>query len=324
MKGPACLRCGRGLDKGYCYPSAAWLARNPADLGVGGHTTDPELTSHTARHDASTMKKRSEVKKPKMVLHCADCGAEQFDTPSGMVCKNEHGGAASISAAEAFAIFPSRETVVPENAQPPAKKRRTARDVVDNATRELAQAIDEEGAKAAGTVPDPLKWSSANEAKEANLDPAFVKIMETLVVDDPAGCYEQLERILVIGDKRTDYGTVTKHLDEAEHNARLAHRLWQAAIIERKRWELENEVVFGAMRREATRSLQHEKDSGSRSKQITDADVESRVSTMYPDEYSAQERKRVRVKSMVDSMQNLSDMWASRCKSLQTILSKQR
>lgn len=207
--------------------------------------------------------------------------------------------------------------------QPPRRRRRKAE--VDQATAPLQQAIHEEEQKEIASVnTSPTDWASANATTQVPIDPAFERIMEKLVVTDPTAAYEQLETGLRIGEQRGEYGVMIKALDEAEANARIAHRLWQGAIQERKRWELENDVVFAAMRTEATRSLQYEKDKGLRSKQITDADVESRAAAMHPDQWRAQEVERVRVKSMVDSMGNLAEMWASRCKSLQVLLSKQR
>jgi hypothetical protein len=196
------------------------------------------------------------------------------------------------------------------------------------ATGELAEALqqgaEQAAAEDAGLPASPLHWGNANKPEPATLEPGFAKIVEKLHVDDPEGTYDRLERELTIGIKRTDYGTVMKHLDRAERNARLAHRLWQDASVAFKRWELDSEVTWAAMRSQANRSLQSEKDKGLRSKMITDADVESRLATIFPDEWRAQQHERNRNKALVASMENLAEMWSSRCRSLQTILSKQR
>jgi hypothetical protein len=313
-----------------------------------------------------TMKRRSEVAKPKVVLHCAECGQEQKflnpKDPAAPVCKSNHADAPSISASEAAALFPvaigaavarligmspgdlvdtkgatvldvsdmPKVRVVETRVSTPKSTGIPAIDEVDKKRRaekleaESKKLRDEMAKADEKEVLDPLRWGSANKAEESQLDSGFLAIVETLVVDDPMAYYGELEKALVVGDKRTDYGTVMKHLDEAEKNARMAHRLWQSGRIEQKRWELENEVVHSAIRREATRSLQHEKESGTRAKMVTDADVESRMASLFPDEYRAQGHKRAKVRSMVDSLQNLAEVWMSRCKSLQVILSKQR
>lgn len=191
----------------------------------------------------------------------------------------------------------------------PARKR-------GDAGKQLADALD--------PPPNPLAWASANAAKAVPLDADFDRITEMVFVENPLEVYKQLEAALRVGEKRSDHGTMMRALDEAEGNARMAHRLYITAKVEQDRWERENGVVFGAMRAEATRALQREKDQGGRSKQITDADVESMCATLYPDEYQHQEHKRKRVKAMVDSMANLVDAWNSRCRGLQVAVTKMR
>lgn len=197
-------------------------------------------------------------------------------------------------------------------------------DTVKAISGELKEALDAADAMDPSSKRDATSWGNANKAQEVELDPAFMSIVKTLVINNPLLAYKSLEQELVVGENRADYGSVMKHLDRAETNAREAHRLWQSAILERKRWELDNAVVFAAMEEEALRTLQHEKDQKSRAKMITDADVQTRVAILFPDEYRSQEIKRLKAKSMVDSMQNLADLWISRCKTLQVILSKQR
>jgi hypothetical protein len=161
-------------------------------------------------------------------------------------------------------------------------------------------------------------------AHETPIAPGFARIVERIFIADPEAAYARLESDLRIGDERATYGALTKALDEAETNARTAHRLYISAKVERERWELDNEVAFGAMRAEATRSLQREKDTKARSKQITDADVASECAMLFPDEYRAQALTRKKVKAMEDSLANLSEVWLIRCKSLQTMLGRQR
>lgn len=194
---------------------------------------------------------------------------------------------------------------------------------------ETSKKLDEEleaNARAAVREEVSTEFQRPNNkaAEEKPLDPEFGRIVETILVDHPWEIYQQLENALRIGDKRTDHGSVNKSLDEAESNCRLAHRLWCTARVEYERWRLDNEVVFGAMRAEATSVLQREKDQKLRNKQITDADVESMCSSLYPEQYRAQEVSRKKVEFMVKSMEHLNECWLSRCRSLQTILSKQR
>jgi hypothetical protein len=265
------------------------------------------------------MRKRSEVKKdaPKPEIgdgkhetgfYCAECGLAHSQTSTGITCPNAH-DAPSVTAKQAKQLR--------------AKK-------VITATTELAGAIEqgqaddvkveEEKARTA----NPLVWDSANRPKKVHFDPEYGGIIEKLVVAEPLKEYDTLEAALKLGDRRNDRAAVLKALDEAETYARRANKLWQGAILERKRWGRDNEVVLSGMRSVATRSLQHEKEQGLRNKAITDADVEARMAARFPDEWREQESKADRMKAMVDSMENLADMWVSRCRTLQAIYGKQR
>lgn len=172
--------------------------------------------------------------------------------------------------------------------------------------------------------PSPFKFESANAAKEDKLREDLDKIVETVFVNDVHETWKRLREALVIGEKRSDHGTLQKALDKAEENAYDAHRLWITGKVEWERWERENDVVFGAMRSEATASLQKEKEDGVRSKQVTDADVTARIATLFPDEFQAQEFRRAKVKATIASLESLAVRWDSRCRTLGTMLSKLR
>ncbi len=170
----------------------------------------------------------------------------------------------------------------------------------------------------------PLDWDSANKATEVPVPADMQRIVDAVFVEDPWPTYQRLEKALRIGEKRSDYGTLQGALDEAETNARLAHRLWVTANVARQEWEAENQVVFGAMRSQATAQLQMEKDHGTRSKQITDADVSMMAAAMFQDEWTSQEGRRRKFEAMADSMKNLAECWMYRVKSLGTMHGKQR
>jgi len=156
------------------------------------------------------------------------------------------------------------------------------------------------------------------------IDNEIAGIVEVIFVEHPLEEYKKLEAALRIGDKHNDHGTVAKALDNAESYARLAHRLWMTARVERDRWEKDNALIFAGMRDGATRALQREKEQGIRNKMITDADVEAMCAVMFADEWRDQEIKRRRVEAMVKSMENLNECWTSRCRTLQAMLTKMR
>lgn len=244
------------------------------------------------------------------LLFCGACGEPQRRSNGGPVCTNGHGGAESVFVAEAAAIRIAAKQL-PEGE---AKLRDIKKEQISSELKtELAKEED---------LDDPTAWH--RRPKEVPIRDGFDRIVETIFVDDPWGEYQRLQDMLEVGEDRTDYGVVIKALDLAEKNARRAFNLYATAVVARREWELANEVVFAAARKEATRRLQHEKNEKTRTKMITDADVESQIAIMFPDEWKAQEIRRTKMKAMVDSMQHLSEMWSSKCRSLQTMTSKLR
>lgn len=167
--------------------------------------------------------------------------------------------------------------------------------------------------------------TNVNAARGSPLDAGLERIVERVFVDaDLDAVYGRLEKSLRVGEKWEQAGALAKALDDAESNARLAHRLYLTAKIEHERWELENEVKFSSMRGEATRALQREKDEGKRSKQITDADVTSTCAQMFGDEWVAQETRRRRVDAAEKSLAHLSEIWMSRCNTLRVLVGRAR
>lgn len=192
--------------------------------------------------------------------------------------------------------------------------------------KEKANEISKELAKELSTPPAPkFEFERAQRAGKAHeLRQDLEQIVETVFVNDMAKMWQRLREGLTIGVKRSDHGTLMKALDLAEKRAHDAHRLYVTAKIERERWERQNEKVFGAMWSKATEVLQQEKTEGFRNKAITDADVRSKVATMFMDEYEAQEVRRLKIKSTVDSIEDLAEQWKSRCRTLQAMLNKMR
>jgi hypothetical protein len=190
--------------------------------------------------------------------------------------------------------------------------------------QEAAKALRDELEPSTQPV-DHITFPSANKAQEEPLPQGFSKIVESIFITEPYEVYLQLEKKLKVGQEgRALHASVNAALDEAESNARIAHKLWMSAKVERDRWERANTIIFSAMRTEATRALQHEKAEGTRNKQITDADVDNAAAAMFKEEWLSQQNKRKRVEAMERSMENLNELWISRCRSLQAMLSKQR
>jgi len=172
---------------------------------------------------------------------------------------------------------------------------------------------------------NPFRWPSAHRrAEETELRDDLKRVVETIFVDDIHGEWAELEKGLMLGAKRTEHAHVIAALDRAARRADRAHRLYLTAKLAREKWEAENEAVWGGMWTAATNALQAEKDAGTRSKQITDADVKARVGVMFPDEHRAQEERRRSVELTVRALERLSDLWFARMRNLDAMVSKLR
>lgn len=160
---------------------------------------------------------------------------------------------------------------------------------------------------------------------EAHLDEDLAQVVETVYETmDLAQEFKRLNDNLEIGEDRGDYSAVNRHLDRAESNARKAHRAFLQATLRKKSFDLANEAILAPLRSEANRHLQVEKAQGDRSKAITDADVRAKMIELFHDEIKDQEEKRMKVDGALEHLQVIVDLWKSRCRSLQSMLTQIR
>jgi hypothetical protein len=197
----------------------------------------------------------------------------------------------------------------------------TKKELLEKTSGELRDVIRKEQE----TPPDGYKFPSTQRpGKGSELRGDLRKIVETHWIDDMNAVWIRIRAKLRIGENRSDHAHLHRALDDMREASSDAHGLWLTAKSEAKRWEMANDVTFAAMWHEATRALQHEKDTGIRAKAITDTDARAKAATLYPDEWAAQEYERERVKLTVDRMQGLSKDASEKCEDLRVMLSKLR
>lgn len=199
---------------------------------------------------------------------------------------------------------------------------------VDETSAALRDELEKNAAEPPGGIaPAPKKYAFPT-AQKAGSDPDLRadlrQIVETHWVEDMNASWQRIRAALKVGVNRSKHGHLHKALDVARDLSQEAHGLWMTAKLEGRRWENANEVTHGKMWNEATRALQHEKDQGLRSKQITDADVRAKVATLYPDEFAAQEFDREKIKLTVDRMGALAKDASEKCEDLRVMLAKLR
>jgi hypothetical protein len=201
-----------------------------------------------------------------------------------------------------------------------------------DASKDASTRVDapEPDAEAPPPTPEPAEsktgydFPNANAPKKRALRPDLARVVEEVFVRDIHAEWKELEKGLDVGEKRSEHGHSIAELDRAAGRAYRAHRLYLTARGAREEWEAENEVIFGAMVSQATHALQTEKDAGTRSKQITDADVKSRVATHLPDEWRAQEKRRRDAELTVKSLERLAEIWVGKCRDLAALVGKLR
>lgn len=167
---------------------------------------------------------------------------------------------------------------------------------------------------------DDVSSIFVNTNKGPGLTRDFEAVIETVYTIEVRKDYEDLEKSLMIGEQRGDYGTLLRALDEAETKARRAHRLWLGSKLEQKNWELDAEVVDAQMRHKAVQDLEGEKALGERKKMITEADVSGKIHELFPEEYRARARTRLKIEGTVKHMERLAELWLIRCRTLATMI----
>ena len=150
---------------------------------------------------------------------------------------------------------------------------------------------------------------------------SFARVVQKIHAIDPEAEYDALIAHLDPDPNRTEFGVAYAYADAAESKARKALQLMAVARVEQKSFEFHYEREVARMRQVAVAHLQGEKESGARSKQITDPDVKACITALFPEEMAKLEDQKQRVTNVVDVATDLAKLAAGRCKTAQTMLS---
>jgi hypothetical protein len=150
------------------------------------------------------------------------------------------------------------------------------------------------------------------------------RVIETVFSCDIWEEYKELKAKLRIGEGHADYYTVLRANDEAEANYLRASRLLANAELELKKFMVEHRKTCAAMRSDALKSLKEEKLEGSRTKTITNQDLDDYAAVHFHDLWTAQETSKVQHEQTIEHLRVLVDAWKSRCRTLQGMVAKVR
>jgi len=154
--------------------------------------------------------------------------------------------------------------------------------------------------------------------------PGVERIVERVYDINVEEAYQRLEAALRVGDKRTEYGTVNEAVDDASSMAKLAHRLYLAVKLELETWDKDVAIVMASTRSTATAVLEEhnraKKLAKEPAKQITEADIKSKMAALYPDEFKHHAIKRAKLEGLVEHLKNDAEIWKYRANSVTAML----
>lgn len=129
---------------------------------------------------------------------------------------------------------------------------------------------------------------------------------------DVAKEYALIKDALEIRDALTP-DRMRRAQNSMEDIANRAHQLYIIAKVEVSAYMRETEHIFGSIREAGIQALEHDKRTGARSKQITDADAKAAAAVLYPDEWADICTRRERAEAMLKQLENLASLVRSRC-----------
>lgn len=211
--------------------------------------------------------------------------------------------AASLANAQAAKEAPAPAAEEPDPAPKPAAKRpaKTSAKAAAAATEEMF------------TTP-PHQTLKVEDMKIPDMQRGFQTLVNDLFADgyDVMTEFREVTDALSIKDALTPQ-RLQRAANTQEEIANRAHRLYIVGKIEVNAYMRETEGTYGAIREAAIQELEQAKATGSRTKQITDADAKAEAARLYPDQWADICTRRDKAEAMVLQLQNLAALAKSRC-----------
>lgn len=168
-------------------------------------------------------------------------------------------------------------------------------------------------------------FESANAPKERPIDKRVTGLVErTFAPKDWNKVLDRFDAWMALGDSRTNEAHIRKAHEEGPEIVREVFDVYVQVRFARESWELENQAVLGSMREAASEVLEAEKMKKIRTKTITIDDVTSKVASMFPDEWAAQEKRRLQYKLVEDRSKHCVELGTLRCRILDTMMNRLR
>lgn len=189
----------------------------------------------------------------------------------------------------------------------------------------LIEEIEKADRDAATANARAMVFDSANAAQEKPIDARMPKLVSR--VFEPIDWGRVLDRYdawISLGERRGEEAYIRKAHEEGPQIARDLLDVSIQVRFAREAWELENDVSLGAMREQASQVLEGEKERKIRTKMITEADVAKKCAAMFPDEWAAQEKRRLQYSLVEERSKRSYDIATLRCRHLDTMMGRLR
>jgi hypothetical protein len=151
-----------------------------------------------------------------------------------------------------------------------------------------------------------------NGSRSLSFPAGFGPIVEHAMTIDVGAEYERLRAGLELGDRRHEYGPVMEALDRVERDTVAARRLYRAAVVAHEAFEIDAREQIAALREKGRLALQEQKNEGTRSKAITNDDVEDWCVENFGDAWRAVSEKRAKLKGTAEVLGELAEAYRSR------------
>lgn len=240
---------------------------------------------------------------------CKTCGMAQFYTLDGAVisCSHEH-----------HLDSKTNKPMSKDDYNALVEKFSTNKLPIKSGDRSLLDEVKEEIKKEEIQMPQ----SQPVMVSESKPNSSYDAIIETIFRIDPEAIHTRLmgDSKLPVDAHSADYGVLADALDRCMDNSRDAFLLYINAKVALTKLESDLEVQSSDMRRQATQILDAQKQSGARTKQVTDADVVAKMAALFPDEFRLYEEKKTKMKAAVAYFENLAALSKERAKDVRALV----
>ncbi len=193
---------------------------------------------------------------------------------------------------------------------------------------EFKQEVLKEKLELESRTTEPAPPPSTRSDEGSHLSRGFERIVKSIFDDGPEidEQFAELREKLAFDERASSKssGQIQDALDRASEYSQQAAELLARAKINLERFEAYASVTESAIRERAHNELTQQKEDGTYKGRFSKDDVESVMTQIAADEYSALNVKRAEVKRTIDVLEALAANWVDRTRNLRAMLAMGR